>query len=102
VTVDLRQTLRNARVIGEMTVKGIERVVRNQLAPRGSTTGEPTTAQKSRVTPPEYPEPFEGYALMTARQIIAQAPSWSSEQRAEARRYEESSRNRKSVLEALR
>ncbi|MGA0185952.1 MAG: hypothetical protein ACO3LA_05525 [Ilumatobacteraceae bacterium] len=46
-------------------------------------------------------EPFEGYGLLTARQIIEQARSWSDERKIAARSYESATRNRRSVVQAL-
>jgi len=46
-------------------------------------------------------EPFEGYDLLTARQIIAQCRDWTAVARDDARRYEEATRGRRSVIQAL-
>lgn len=95
----IRETLRNARFIGEMTAKGLERQLRFWLAPKGH---EPSAATSPTPTSsPRIDEPFEGYDLLTARQIIAQCREWTTAVRDDARHYEESTRARRSVIQAL-
>lgn len=100
MTVQFRQTLRNARVVGEFAVKGFERMLRERL---GGQSGSAKTAEPS-VYPPVAPmeEPIADYGLLTASQIIGRSKEWSSDVRIKAREYELANRNRKSVLEALR
>lgn len=95
----IRETLRNARFIGEMAAKGLERQLRVWLTP---TEQEPAASTATSPSPtPSVDEPFEGYDLLTARQIIAQCRDWTSAVRDDARRYEESTRARRSVIQAL-
>lgn len=101
VDVKIRETLRNARFIGEMTAKGLERHVRGLLS---SQHHEPTPSAAAGVShdpAPSMTEPFEGYDLLTARQIIAQCRDWTAVARDDARRYEEATRGRRSVIQAL-
>ena len=99
VDVKIHETLRNARFIGEMAAKGVERQIRSLLSPpvqsRNPEDRQPVTSETS------FDEPFEGYDLLTARQIIAQCREWTKEARDDARRYEESTRARRSVIQAL-
>ena len=97
----IRETLRNARFIGEMTAKGLERHVRAMLAPQHHEPTPLTSAAKSHDPIPSMTEPFEGYDLLTARQIIAQCRHWTAVARDDARRYEEATRGRRSVIQAL-
>ena len=96
--VKIQQTLRNARFIGEMALKGVEREIRRRLtpAPPVQVDGEDVPQLRNSVA-----EPFEGYGLLTARQIIEQARSWSDERKIAARTYESATRNRRSVIQAL-
>ena len=96
--VKIQQTLRNARFIGEMALKGVEREIRRRLtpAPPVQVDGEDVPQLRTSVA-----EPFEGYSLLTARQIIEQARSWSDERKIAARTYESATRNRRSVIQAL-
>lgn len=81
-----------------MAFKGVEREIRKRLAP-------PPVApfvENEQATPVvDVEEPFAGYGLLTARQIIEQSRSWSDEQRRAARSYEETTRQRRSVIQAL-
>ena len=95
----IRETLRNARFIGEMTAKGLERHVRALLSPQRDESTP--SAAKSHDPIPSMTEPFEGYDLLTARQIIAQCRDWTAVARDDARRYEEATRGRRSVIQAL-
>lgn len=97
----IRETLRNARFIGEMTAKGLERHVRALLSPQHHEPTPSTSAAKSHDPIPSMTEPFAGYDLLTARQIIAQCRDWTAVARDDARRYEEATRGRRSVIQAL-
>ena len=101
----IRETLRNARFIGEMTAKGLERHVRAMLSPQHHeptpSTSSAAAAAKAHDLIPNMTEPFEGYDLLTARQIIAQCRDWTAVARDDARRYEEATRGRRSVIQAL-
>ena len=81
-----------------MAFKGVEREIRKRLTP-------PPVApmvEAERATPVvDVEEPFAGYGLLTARQIIEQSRSWSDEQRHAARSFEEATRQRRSVIQAL-
>ena len=96
--VKIQQTLRNARFIGEMAFKGVEREIRRRLtpAPPVKSVSEEILQEDTTIT-----EPFEGYGLLTARQIIEQARSWTEERKIAARTYESTTRNRRSVVQAL-
>lgn len=97
----MRQTLRNARFIGEMAFKGLEREIRARISrPSAPKMVEsPVVPDVAETT--EVVRPFEGYELLTAGQIIAQSKAWSFEQKAAAHAYEAATRNRRSVLQAL-
>lgn len=99
VDVKIHQTLRNARFIGEMAVKGVERQIRSLLTPPVQ-SHQPETKQPATTTS-SLDEPFEGYDLLTARQIIAQCREWTPAAREDARHYELSTRARRSVIQAL-
>lgn len=96
--VKIQQTLRNARFIGEMAFKGVEREIRKRLTPTSPVKGYAEEIPQEETT---IAEPFEGYGLLTARQIIEQARSWSDERKIAARSYESATRNRRSVVQAL-
>ncbi|MFM9138912.1 MAG: hypothetical protein ACKOQZ_12510 [Actinomycetota bacterium] len=97
----IRETLRNARFIGEMTAKGLERHIRATLSPQDHEPTPSASATTSHDPAPSMTEPFEGYDLLTARQIIAQCRDWTNVARDDARRYEEATRGRRSVIQAL-
>lgn len=94
----IQQTLRNARFIGEMAFKGVEREIRKRLIPPPVA---PLVEDKLATPFVDSEEPLTGYGLLTARQIIEQSRSWSDEQRLAARSYEEATRQRRSVIQAL-
>jgi hypothetical protein len=100
--VKFQQTLRNARFIGEMAFKGLEREIRSRLVKaqgeQRSDVVSPSTTESIAV---EVSEPFEGYGLLTASQIIEQSKEWSAEERFAAKTYEAATRGRRSVLQAL-
>jgi hypothetical protein len=90
VIVKIQQTLRNARFIGEMAFKGIEREIRSRLSPpRSEVASNPVVSHQDR------------YGLLTAAQIIEQSKTWTAERKASVTMYESATRNRRSVLQAL-
>ena len=96
--VKIQQTLRNARFIGEMAFKGVEREIRKLITPAPPVKSDVEEIPKVDT---KIAEPFEGYGLLTARQIIEQARSWTEERKIAARTYESATRNRRSVIQAL-
>jgi hypothetical protein len=99
VIVKIQQTLRNARFIGEMAFKGIEREIRSRLSPpRSEVASNPVVSHQDRES---VSEPFDGYGLLTAAQIIEQSKTWTAERKASVTMYESATRNRRSVLQAL-
>ena len=100
--VKFQQTLRNARFIGEMAFKGLEREIRSRFVrPQGEHHPEHVEPNAVESAAVEVAEPFEGYGLLTASQIIEQSKEWSAEERFAAKAYEAATRGRRSVLQAL-
>ena len=81
-----------------MAFKGVEREIRKRLTPPPVA---PLVEDKLATPVVDVEEPFAGYGLLTARQIIEQSRSWSDEQLLAARAYEEATRQRRSVIQAL-
>ena len=100
--VKFQQTLRNARFIGEMALKGLEREIRSRFVrPQEEHHDKHVSPSAKESSATEIAEPFEGYGLLTASQIIEQSKEWSAEEKFTARAYEAATRGRRSVLQAL-
>lgn len=108
----LAQQVRNAKVIGEMSVKfgrtKIEKIISERTQP-AATRAETVDAQVHKETEINNSEqtfvavdlPVEDYQLLTAKQVIAKIVEADAPTRDAIRTFELRNRQRKTILDAL-